>query len=69
MLDARAVNQFSEPKLIAFDKENEKKPPPPPPHRTEKCPPRGDDGHGGDGRGGDGNNGGHDCRGNKGGGE
>ena|ERR1700676_3502927 len=75
-LDARALNQFSETKLIAFDGEK-KKPPPPPPERSEKCPPR-DDGKGGDGKGGNGNgfygsggngNDGHDCRGDKGGGE
>jgi len=60
-LDARALNQFSETKLIAFadekEKEKERKPPP---ERSEKCPPR-DDGRGGNG------NDGHDCRGDKGG--
>ena len=65
MLDARALDLFSEAKLIAFfdDKENEP-PPPPPPARSDKCPPGhgGDDDHGNDGHGGTGGNDGHDCR-------
>jgi len=70
MLDDRALDQFSETKLIAFfaekekEKEKEKEPPPPPPKRSEKCPPGhgGDDNHGNDGHGGTGGNDGHDCR-------